>query len=77
MKWVLSVIGILLTLIGAVWVLQGIDVIPVGMMAGQVQYAILGFIVAAAGVGLIAFANRRPRRTVAEKPTSKHDMVAL
>jgi hypothetical protein len=77
MKWVLSVIGVVLTLIGAVWVLQGIDVIPVGMMAGQVQYAILGFIVAAAGVGLIAFANRRPQRAVAEKSSSKRDVGAL
>jgi hypothetical protein len=77
MKWVLSVIGVALALIGALWVLQGIGVIPVGMMAGQVQYAILGFIVAAAGVGLIAFANRRPRRTAAEKPTSKRDVGTL
>ena len=71
MKWVLWIIGIVLVLMGAVWFLQGINVIPVGFMAGQPQYVILGLIIAAIGVALIIFANRRSRSpSTTTKPPS-------
>jgi uncharacterized integral membrane protein len=71
MKWVLWIIGIVLVLMGAVWFLQGINVIPVGFMAGQPQYVILGLIIAAVGVALIIFANRRSRSpSTTTKPPS-------
>ncbi len=78
MKWVLGLVGILLLVVGAFWFLQGINVIPVGFMAGQPQYAILGFIVAVAGAGLVAFAVRRMGRTRATgstmaRPPSEND----
>ncbi len=67
MRWLLSLVGVLLALVGAFWFLQGVNVIPVGFMAGQPQYAILGFIVALLGVGLIVFANRRARGAAAAR----------
>ncbi len=62
MKWVLSIIGVVLVLLGGFWILQGTNVIPIGFMAGQSQWTIIGAIVAVVGVGLIVFGNRRRRR---------------
>ena len=59
MKIVLSIVGILLTLMGAVWFLQGINVLPGSMMTGQIQWAIYGALAILVGIGLLVFANRR------------------
>ncbi len=59
MKWLLYIIGVLLALIGLVWILQGFNVLLGSMMSGHIQYAILGLILAIAGILLIVFANRR------------------
>ena len=67
MKWVLSVIGGLLILIGLVWILQGINVLPGSFMSGKLEYSVLGFIVDVVGVFLILFANRRARLTNGDK----------
>jgi hypothetical protein len=59
MRWLLSIVGGLLGLMGVLWILQGVNVIPVGFMAGHLQYALLGIVAAAVGIGLLVFANRR------------------
>ena len=59
MRIVLSIVGILLTLMGAVWFLQGINVLPGSMMTGQIQWAIYGALAILVGIGLLVFANRR------------------
>ena len=59
MKWVLNIVGVLLSLMGAVWFLQGINVLPGSFMTGQTQWAIYGAIAVLVGVGLLVFANRR------------------
>ena len=61
MKWFLRIFGGLLALIGLVWILQGVNVLGGSMMSGHIQYAGLGILVAAIGIGLILFANRRPK----------------
>ncbi len=64
MKIALNVIGILLILGGAVWFLQGINVLPGSFMTGQIQWAINGGIAIVVGIVLLAFANlRRPRQS--------------
>ena len=74
MKWILWIVGVVLVLMGAVWFLQGINVIPVGFMAGQPQYVILGFIIAAIGVALIILANRLSHGpSTTAKPPSDRD----
>ncbi len=52
MKIVLSIVGILLTLMGAVWFLQGINVLPGSMMTGQIQWAIYGALAILVGIVL-------------------------
>ena len=56
---VLSVIGILFLVMGGVWILQGINVLPGSFMTGQTQWAVYGAIAVIAGIGLLVYANRR------------------
>ena len=63
MKWFLSVLGVLLAVMGIVWILQGTDVLKAGFMAGQMQYAYLGIVAVVAGVALLVVGNRRRRVT--------------
>ena len=59
MRIALNVLGILFLLVGCVWVLQGINVLPGSFMTGQTKWAIYGAFLAVAGVGLLVSANRR------------------
>ncbi len=59
MNIVLRIVGILLILLGAVWFLQGVNVLPGSFMTGQIQWAIYGAIAILIGIGLFAFAGRR------------------
>ncbi len=61
MKWLLRIIGAVLALLGALWFLQGINVVPVGFMAGHIQYAVLGLVAIVIGISLVLFTNRRQR----------------
>ena len=60
MKITLNVVGAVLMLLGAVWFLQGINVLPGSFMTGQVQWAIYGAVVAVVGVGVLIWGRRRP-----------------
>lgn len=51
-------LGILLIFVGAVWFLQGINILPGSFMTGQIQWAVYGALAAALGLGLIARARR-------------------
>jgi hypothetical protein len=66
MRTTLNVIGVLLVAVGAIWFLQGINVLPGSFMTGQVQWAIYGGIAFAAGLGAL-FAARRIRRPPAAR----------
>jgi|GEM_PF-993294 vacuolar-type H+-ATPase subunit I/STV1 len=59
MKWVLNILGVLLFLVGTLWILQGTGIYAVGMMANQMKYAYAGIVVDIIAIGLIVIANRR------------------
>jgi hypothetical protein len=59
MKLVLNILGALLILIGAVWFLQGINVLPGSFMTGQMRWAIIGGIATLAGIVALLLAGRR------------------
>ena len=59
MHLVLNTLGTLLTLIGIVWMLQGVNVLPGSFMTGQMEWAMYGAIAAAIGVALLVVAWRR------------------
>lgn len=59
MKIILTIIGVLLILFGAVWVLQGINVLPGSFMTGQIRWAIYGGIAVLVGVLMIVLVNKK------------------
>jgi hypothetical protein len=61
MRVALNVIGILLMLVGAVWFLQGINILPGSFMTGQTQWAIYGGVTFLVGVFAL-YLVRRTRR---------------
>ena len=60
MKLVLSVVGVLMVALGAIWILQGVGFLPGSFMTGQVQWAVYGCIVAVAGVVVVFWSRRKP-----------------
>ena len=51
LTWLGLVIGVLLEIIGVVWILQGSGLLPGSFMTGQVFWAYMG--IASVGVGMI------------------------
>jgi len=58
MRVTLATVGVLLVVIGIVWILQGINVLPGSFMTGQIQWAIYGGVAVVAGLGALYLANR-------------------
>jgi uncharacterized membrane protein HdeD (DUF308 family) len=61
MKLVSNIVAVLCVLIGVVWLLQGINVLPGSFMTGQTQWAIYGALAVVLGIVLLLVANRRAR----------------
>jgi hypothetical protein len=64
MKTVLRVLATILAgpllIVGIVWVLQGLNILPGSFMTGQIIWAYYGAPMAAAGALLVWWLNRRP-----------------
>jgi hypothetical protein len=58
----LRILGALLVLMGGVWFLQGINVLPGSFMTGQMRWAVYGGIAVVAGIVLLVAARRRRAR---------------
>ena len=54
-----GIIGMLLCLAGAVWILQGLDILHGSVMSGRGGYTVLGAVVLALGAALLVWAGRR------------------
>ena len=46
-------------LVGGIWILQGINVLPGSFMTGQTKWAVYGALLLAVGLGLLIAARRR------------------
>lgn len=55
--WSRGIVGLVLCLVGAVWVAQGTGAMHGSMMSGHGQYTALGVVVIAIGLALIVWAN--------------------
>ena len=60
-KIVLNLAGALAVVMGTIWFLQGINVLPGSFMTGQIRWAVYGAISVALGVLLLVRANRPSR----------------
>jgi hypothetical protein len=56
MKTALTIVGALLIFFGAVWFLQGINILPGSFMTGQTLWAVIGGIAFVAGVAVLVSA---------------------
>jgi hypothetical protein len=61
-NWLLIVGGIVVTLAGVVWTLQGFNVIGGSVMSGVTLWAIVGPIVVIVGLALLGLGIARSRR---------------
>lgn len=62
MRTLVSVLGLLLALGGAVWIAQGLNLpfAPRSFMTADRTWIVLGFVAVVAGVGTFTWARRRP-----------------
>ena len=58
MRLLLNVVGAVLALLGVVWILQGINVLPGSFMTGQIKWAYYGAIALFAGCIMLFVAKR-------------------
>ena len=58
LRYVLLIVGGLMDLVGAVWLLQGVGVLPGSFMSGQLFWAVMGAILIVVGC-LLVFAGLR------------------
>ena len=62
MKIILNTVGVLLAIVGTIWILQGLNVLPGSFMTGQMQWAIYGAMALAAGCLALYVARRGTAR---------------
>ena len=58
MRVALNVVGTLAIVMGSVWILQGINILPGSFMTGQTKWAVYGAILLLVGIGVLLAANR-------------------
>jgi hypothetical protein len=58
MRYVLLVVGGLMALVGGVWILQGVGLLPGSFMTGRLFWAVVGAIMLVVG-GILAFVGVR------------------
>ena len=59
MRIALNILGALCLLMGGVWFLQGINVLPGSFMTGQTKWAVYGALLFIVGIGVLAVGRRR------------------
>ena len=59
MKIALRVVGIVMVLMGTIWFLQGINLLPGSFMTGQTRWAVYGGLTVLLGLIVLIAASRR------------------
>ncbi len=65
MRWVLIILGILVVLLGLVWLLQGTNVLAGSQMSGHRRWIAIGGLLDVVGIVLIIIGARMRRRATA------------
>ncbi|MFI4976317.1 MAG: hypothetical protein ACHP84_17410 [Caulobacterales bacterium] len=58
MKIALTIVGVVAVLLGALWILQGLNVIPIGFMAGKIMWTGWGAFLLMGGAITLVWAQR-------------------
>jgi hypothetical protein len=61
MTWLKGIVGVVCVLVGLGWIGQGTNLLPVGFMAGQAMWAIIGLVLVVVG-GWLLWSLVRARR---------------
>ena len=56
-----NILGGLLIVVGTIWILQGVNILPGSFMAGQIAWAWRGGAAAVVGILLLVLVNRKRR----------------
>jgi hypothetical protein len=59
MRIAMYIAGVLCVLVGVVWFLQGVNVLPGSFMTGQKKWAVNGAVLFVAGIVILIVAKRR------------------
>ncbi len=59
MRIAMLVVGFFLVIMGCVWILQGVNVLPGSFMTGQTKWAVYGAFSVIAGIVVLIFSKRR------------------
>ncbi len=62
MRIATNIVGVLLVLLGSIWILQGMNVMLGSPMSGQTRWAVRGGILVFAGIAGLVWANRKRQR---------------
>jgi hypothetical protein len=62
MAWALVIVGAILDLLGTVWILQGLNILPGSFMTGQPFWAGAGLVTMVIGLALLLLGIRRKAR---------------
>jgi hypothetical protein len=63
MKVIVRIVSAIFVLIGIIWFLQGINILPGSFMTGQMRWAVRGGILFVVGVAGLLWAKRNPQRS--------------
>ena len=61
-RWVVPAAGVLLAVVGVVWVLQGTGTLGGSFMSGQPTWTVNGLIALGVGIAILAFSSRVRKR---------------
>jgi uncharacterized membrane protein HdeD (DUF308 family) len=61
MRMLMNVVAVLALLMGCVWFLQGINILPGSFMTGKLKWAVYGGVLVLVGIAVLIMTNRRPR----------------
>lgn len=59
MKIIQTIVGVILLGLGALWILQGANILAGSVMSGQSQWLYIGIVVAVLGLALLWWTHRR------------------
>jgi hypothetical protein len=60
---IVKIVSAIFVLIGCIWFLQGINVLPGSFMTGQMRWAVRGGILFVVGIAGLLWASRKQKRT--------------
>ena len=58
--WGRNILGGIMTLLGGIWFLQGISVLPGTFMRGSTLWVVIGAVVCLAGLAVLTVGRQRP-----------------